>query len=213
MQSSWKRPALACLAGSFVTLKPLDPTHDTDQLYNISHGDQKKESVWKYLSYGPFHSAEEMSRLYSSQMSGIDPLAWTAHCNARKTQVGITTLMSIVPDHGRAEIGHVWFCTEVHRTKINTEAQYLLLKYLFEDLGYRRVEWKCDAQNHASRTAATRMGFLFEGRFRQHMVIRGRNRDTDWFAMCDKDWPRCRDNFEKWLYGPEGISLSELNTA
>ena len=160
------------------------------------------------MNYGPFHSPEEMRLFYSSQMSGKDPLAWPAHCNARKTQVGITTLMAIVPDHGRAEIGHVWFCTEVHRTRINTEAQYPV-----EDLGYRRVEWKCDAQNHASRTTATRMGFLFEGRFRQHMVIRGRNPDTDWFALCDKDWSRSRDNFEKWLYGPEGISLTELNTA
>ncbi|WP_167407769.1 GNAT family N-acetyltransferase [Nostoc flagelliforme] len=117
----------------------------------------------------------------------------------------------IVPNHGRAEIGHVWFSPTVHKTKVNTESQFLLLKHLFDHHLYRRVEWKCDTLNQASRTTATRMGFLYEGRFRQHMVIRGRNRDTDWFAMTDKEWGRCKINFEKWLYGDEKLSLMELN--
>src|SRR5205085_959510 len=99
--------------------------------------------------------------------------------NSSNSQVGIVGLLAIFPNHGRAEIGHVWFSPSVHITKVNTESQFLLLKHLFDHHLYRRVEWKCDTLNHASRTTATRMGFLYVGRFRQHMVIRGRNRDTD----------------------------------
>jgi RimJ/RimL family protein N-acetyltransferase len=210
--SSWSHPALKQLVGGTVTLKPLDVGGDIGALYKISHGTPEKESVWNYLFYGPFGSPEEMGAWYSENMAGKqDPLVWTVVSNERPGPVGVVSLLAIVPAHGRAEIGHVWLGTAVHRSKVNTETQYLLLKYLFDELGYRRVEWKCDALNHASRTAAARMGFVFEGRFRQHMVVRGRNRDTDWFAMTDKEWPRCRSHFERWLYSGEKVSLAELN--
>ena len=120
-------------------------------------------------------------------------------------------LLNIVPLHGRVEIGHVWFSPDAHKTKINTESQYLLLKHLFDEQRYRRVEWKCDAGNQASRATAARMGFAFEGRFRQHMVLRNRNRDTDWFAMTDKGWPRCKGNFERWVVFRRETPLAELN--
>ncbi|MDZ8080693.1 MAG: GNAT family protein [Nostoc sp. DcaGUA01] len=142
-----------------------------------------------------------------------DPLTWTVFENSGNTPVGIVALLAIAHNHGRAEIGHVWFTPAVHKSKVNTESQFLLLQHLFDRHSYRRVEWKCDSLNHASRTTAARMGFIYEGRFRQHMFVRGKNRDTDWFAMTDKEWPRCKNNFEKWLYSNEKISLMELNNS
>jgi RimJ/RimL family protein N-acetyltransferase len=140
-----------------------------------------------------------------------DPLTWTVFENSVNIPVGVVALQAITPNHGRAEIGHVWFTPSVHKSKVNTESQFLLLQHLFDRHNYRRVEWKCDALNHASRTAAARMGFIYEGRFRQHMFVRGKNRDTDWFAITDKEWERCKANFEKWLYSGEKLSLMELN--
>lgn len=209
---NWRSPEHIQLNGQFVTLKPLVPERDVDSLYSGSHGTPEKEAVWNYLFYGPFDSPSAMKDWMEMDMIGkSDPLTWTVFENSSTSQVGIVALLAIVPNHGRAEIGHVWFSPAVHKSKVNTESQFLLLQHLFDDHLYRRVEWKCDALNHASRTTAARMGFLYEGRFRQHMVIRGRNRDTDWFAMTDKEWGRCKANFEKWLYSGEKLSLMELN--
>jgi RimJ/RimL family protein N-acetyltransferase len=113
---------------------------------------------------------------------------------------------------GTLELGNIWYSTIVHHTKINTEVVYLMLKEIFDELNYRRVEWKCDALNARSRAAALRLGFSFEGIFRQHYIIKGRNRDTAWFSMIDKEWPTIKNNIKKWLYTDEGnISLSEIN--
>lgn len=212
LQRNWQEPEHIDLVGEFVTLKPLVPTRDVAALYAGSHGTPEQEAVWNYLFYGPFESPAAMQQWMETQMIGKpDLLTWTVFANSHSSPVGIVALLAIVPTHGRAEIGHVWFSPAVHKTKVNTESQFLLLRHLFDRHAYRRVEWKCDSLNHASRTAAARMGFLYEGRFRQHMVIRGRNRDTDWFAMTDKEWERCKANFEKWLYSGEPLSLTELN--
>ena len=209
---NWRSPEHIQLSGQFVTLKPLVSERDVDRLYSGSHGTPEKEAVWSYLFYGPFDSPSAMKAWMERDMIGKpDPLTWTVFENSSNSQVGIVALLAIVPDCGRAEIGHVWFSAAVHKSKVNTESQFLLLQHLFDDHLYRRVEWKCDSLNHASRTTAARMGFLYEGRFRQHMVMRGRNRDTDWFAMTDKEWTRCQTNFEKWLYSNEKLSLTELN--
>ena len=211
-QHTWQAPELIQLSGQFVTLLPLIPERDADALYAVSHGDLEKEAVWNYLFYGPFASPTSMKDWMEKDMTGkSDPLTWTVFENSANTQVGIVALLAIVPDHGRAEIGHVWFTPAVHKSKVNTESQFLILKHLFDRHSYRRVQWKCDSLNHASRTTATRMGFIYEGRFRQHMFVRGRNRDTDWFAMTDKEWSRCKGNFEKWLYSHEKVSLMQLN--
>ncbi|MEA5506486.1 GNAT family protein [Halotia wernerae UHCC 0503] len=200
-QQIWQSPDFLQLDGQFVTLKPLVPERDVEALFAASHGTPEKEAVWNYLFYGSFDNSSAMQDWMERDMIGqSDPLTWTVFENSSNFQVGIVALLAIAPDHGRAEIGHVWFTSAVHKGKVNTESQFLLLRHLFEHHVYRRVEWKCDALNHASRTTATRMGFLYEGRFRQHMVVRGKNRDTDWFAMTDKEWRRCKANFEKWLY-------------
>ncbi len=212
MKKLWPAPAPREFTGQHVRLTACDPANHGDTLYALSHGSPERLAVWQHLPYGPFTSAAELSAWYQQLVAGkTDPLIWTVLDLATSQPVGITGLLAIVPAHGRAEIGHVWFSPTVQRTATNTEAQYLLLKYLFDELQYRRVEWKCDSGNHASRTTATRMGFTFEGRFRQHMIVRGRNRDTDWFAMTDKEWPLRRANFERWLYAGERLSLMELN--
>ena len=112
---------------------------------------------------------------------------------------GVASYLRITPDHGVIEIGHIWFGASLRRTSAATEAIYLLAAHAFDDLGYRRLEWKCDALNRASRRAAERFGFQFEGVFRQHMVVKGRNRDTAWFAITDEEWPAVRAGFRAWL--------------
>jgi RimJ/RimL family protein N-acetyltransferase len=107
--------------------------------------------------------------------------------------------LRMTPEHGSIEIGHIWFGAALQRTPQATEAIFLLARHVFDDLGYRRLEWKCDAANARSRRAAERFGFSYEGTFRHHMVVRGRNRDTAWFAIVDDDWPAVSDGFERWL--------------
>ena len=125
--------------------------------------------------------------------------------------------MSIVPEHGVTEIGHIWLSPQLQRTRQATEAIYLMSRHAFDELGNRRLEWKCDAANAASRRAAQRFGFTFEGVFRQHRVVKGRNRDTAWYSITDTEWPRCRAAFEAWLapenfdaHGEQRRSLADI---
>ena len=156
---NWRSPEHIQLSGQFVTLKPLVPERDVDRLYSESHGTPEKEAVWSYMFYGPFDSPSAMKAWMERDMIGKpDPLTWTVFENSSNSQVGIVALLAIVPDCGRAEIGHVWFSAAVHRSKVNTESQFLLLQNLLDAHLYRRVEWKCDALNHASRTTAFENG-------------------------------------------------------
>jgi len=141
-----------------------------------------------------------------------DPIFFTVTHLGDGAKVGMVSIMSIVPEMGRAELGHIWYVPEVQRTKVNTETVFLLLNYLFVELHYRRVEWKCDARNERSRNAALRLGFSFEGIFRQHMVVKGLNRDTAWFALLDHEWPRTKANLSHWLYEDDRLSLRSLNS-
>jgi len=118
------------------------------------------------------------------------------------------SIMRIMPAHGVAELGFIWYAPKAQRTKANTEANYLLLRHCFADLGYRRMEWKCNADNARSRAAALRLGYSFEGIFRQHLVVKGRNRDTAWFAMLDHEWPRIATAMDAWLQADGSQSLA-----
>ena len=199
------------LAGRHAALTPLDPEQDAAALYAASHGSADKLAIWTYLPYGPFDGAAAMAA-WLRDHGQQDPLLFTVRALAEGGRpVGVTSLLSIVPAMRRLEIGHIWYTPSVQRTRLTTEATYLLLCQAFA-LGYRRVEWKCNALNARSRAAAERFGFRPEGTFRQHMIVRGRNRDTAWYAMLDGDWPAVKANFERWLYadGPQP-SLRELN--
>ena len=129
---------------------------------------------------------------------------------SRGQRVGMAALLNIVPAHGRVEIGSIWYSPLVQKTRVNTEVTYLFLKTLFREFHYRRVEWKCDNDNLASKQAALRMGFIYEGLFRQHMRVKGKNRDTAWFAILDADWPALEVNFDAYLSG-KADSLTRLN--
>ena len=165
--------------------------------------------LWRYLPYGPFSDVQSYRAWLDRTESVDDPLFFTVR--KQNQPVGVISILSIEPADGRAELGHIWYSPIVQRTKVNTESVYLLLRYLFDDLHYRRVEWKCNNNNEASKRAAQRLGFQYEGLFRQHRIIKGENRDTAWFSMLDKEWTGRKANLERWLYEDDSLSLSQLN--
>ena len=199
--------------GEHVLLQPVDPDRDALLLYACSHGSPDVEALWTYMGYGPFTSESEMRSWLATCSETADPLFLTVVSQSTSTPVGMVSYLNIVPDAWRLELGHIWYSPAVQRSRVNTEAVYLMLRESFETLGYRRVEWKCDALNARSRAAALRLGFQFEGIFRQHLIYKGRNRDTAWFAMLDTDWPSIKPNVERWLYQNEdgSLSLTDLN--
>lgn len=197
--------------GQFVVLTPSDPGRDASELFVNSHEPPENRALWEFMPRGPFADADDFREWMRSWGGTPDTIPFTISLADSGRRVGMISMMRITPAHGVAELGWIWYAPDVQRTKVNTETVYLLLRHLFDDLGYRRVEWKCDAQNTRSRTAALRLGFTFEGIFRQHMIIKGRNRDTAWFAMLNHEWPARRANFERWLYTADSPSLSQLN--
>ena len=148
--------------------------------------------------YEPFADAGEMLAWLEECARSDDPLFLTVVAH-QAGPVGMAAFLNVEPAHRRLEIGHIWYAPSAQRTEANTEAAYLMMREAFDELGYRRVEWKCDALNERSRVAALRLGFMFEGVFRQHMIVRGRNRDSAWFSLLDKEWPEARDALERWL--------------
>jgi RimJ/RimL family protein N-acetyltransferase len=187
-------PAHEVLRGDRVSLEPLDPAR-AEELQAAAAGDQH---LWDYLPYGPFADAEAMRAHLAAQAASADPLFFAIVDAAGGRACGVASYLRIEPAHGVIEIGHIWFGAPLQRTPAATEAIYLLARHAF-DLGNRRLEWKCDAGNARSRRAAERFGFTYEGVFRQHMIVKGRNRDTAWFALLDGDWPAVRARFEAWL--------------
>lgn len=137
-------------------------------------------------------------------------IVYTVRDKASGRCVGSISLMAIRPEHGAAELGNIWYAPAAQRTKVNTEACHLLLNHCFVHLGYRRLEWKCNSLNAPSHRAALRLGFTFEGTFRQHMIVKGENRDTVWFSMLDHEWPRIAAAQQRWLYGDTPETLGAL---
>jgi RimJ/RimL family protein N-acetyltransferase len=194
------RPGPAPLAGRFGRLEKLAPSHAASLWDAVKHADH----IWTYMpSYGPFPDATAFTQWVAARATLDDPYSYAIVATDGRA-VGIIALMAIRPEHRVVEVGNVVYAPAIQRTPLATEAQYLLAAYVFETLGYRRYEWKCDALNAASRRAALRYGFGFEGIFRQHMIGRGRNRDTAWYAMLDGDWPARKAAFERWL-APENF--------
>lgn len=197
--------------GRHVRLTPLRADEDAAELFQAGHEPAEAQAIWRHLWYGPFASETDFRDWLRTLEAGTDPLYFTVTSRQDGRRVGMISIMRITPEHGVAELGHIWYGRAAQRTPANTEAVFLLLRHLFDDLGYRRVEWKCDAENARSRAAALRLGFQFEGLFRQHMIVKGRNRDTAWFAMLNTDWPARKANFERCLASDGRVSLSALN--
>ena len=213
----WKparRPERAPIDGETVRLEPVDPSRHAIELFTASLG---APALWDYLAYGPFPNQNLFTEWLRGRAASDDPLFYAVVDRDSGTARGMASLMRVDPENGVIETGHIWFAPVLQRTRQATEAIYLLARHSFDDLGYRRFEWKCDSLNQPSRRAAERFGFVFEGVFRQHMVIKGRNRDTAWFSMLDGEWPLVRAAFEGWL-APENFdeagrqrrSLAEL---
>ena len=180
------------LRGRHVTLRPVTPD-DAEALFAVS----QDPGIWTYLPYGPYESVEAMRSRLAEIEGSADPLFYAVVRDGKPQ--GIVSYLRIDPENGSVEIGHIWFGTPLQRTTAATEAIYLLAKHAIDDLGYRRFEWKCNDLNAPSKAAARRFGFTFEGVFRQHMIIKGANRDTAWFSMLDREWPERRARFERWL--------------
>jgi len=211
------RPEPTVLRGQFVTLAPLDPEAHAAPLYEATHGSDA-EHLWLYLFDGPFPNLAAFAAALEQKASSTDSVFHAILDNASGSAVGYASFMRIEPLHRCMEVGNVLFTPSLQRTPGAAEAMYLMARHAFEDLGYRRYEWKCNALHWRSRRAALRLGFTFEGVFRQHMIVKGCNRDTAWFSMLDSEWPARKANLERWLAssnfdieGNQRLSLSRLN--
>ncbi len=211
-----RRPEPVVLEGRYGRVERLRPDHDAD-LWNVVKG---HDPIWTYLStYGPFANLAEFSKWLDGRVALDDPYSY-AIIDSSGHAIGIATLMEIRTAMRVIEVGHIIYSPALQRTPLGTEAQYLLARYAFETLGYRRYEWKCNALNAPSRRAALRYGFVYEGTLRQRMIAKGHNRDDAYFSMLDGEWPARKAAFERWLApenfdatGKQKTSLSELNTA
>lgn len=192
-------PSREALRSSHVLLRPLDAATDAEPLFEASHPPNGDPAIWTYLFEGPYESPEQMADDLAKFGRSDDPFFYTVVRLADHLPLGLTSYLRIAPEHGSIEIGNIWFGPPLQRTTAASEAIYLLARHAFDDLGYRRLEWKCNALNAASRRAAERFGFTFEGVFRKHYVVKGRNRDTAWYSIVDDEWPTVRDGFEAWL--------------
>lgn len=188
-------PSGEMLEGRYARLEPLSAEAHAALLFGAYEG---HDQVWDYLPYGPFHSAAAYHRWVRSVAGQPDPLFYAVYDKDAGAWGGVATLMRINPEAGSIETGHINLAPQLQGTRASTETFILLMKWAFE-AGYRRFEWKCDALNKPSRRAAQRLGLSYEGVFRQHVVVKGRNRDTAWFAAIDKDWPALSTAYDVWL--------------
>jgi RimJ/RimL family protein N-acetyltransferase len=201
------------MEGRHCRLHPLDPYAHADDLCD-AHAADTDGRGWTYLAYGPFATREALRAWIADVAAGEDPLFFAVIDGATGRAVGQASFLRIDPAAGSVEVGHIRFSPALQRTALATEAMHLMMARAF-GLGYRRYEWKCDALNAPSRTAARRLGFSFEGLFRQATVYRGRNRDTAWFSILDREWPAIDAGFRAWLdpsnFDADGRQRTRLN--
>jgi len=188
-------PAGQPLDGRWVRLERMDPDAHAADLHRAFSG---HEALWDYMPYGPFASAAGYHRWAKDTASGTDPLFYVLRDRATGHCGGVASYLRISPDAGSIEVGHICLSPEISRGRAWTEAMYLLMAQAFV-AGFRRCEWKCNALNLASRRAAQRLGFSYEGTFRQMSVVKGRNRDTAWFSVIDREWPALSEAYAAWL--------------
>lgn len=194
------KPAAVTLRGRCGVIEKFEPAKHAESLWDAIAGD---DELWTYMWYGPFAARADFDKFAEVLAKREDPFAYAIIDNSSNV-LGVATLMEIRPANRVIEVGGIFYAKALRHTPLATEAQFLLMRYAFEELRYRRYEWKCDSLNAPSRRAAERFGFTFEGIFRQHMIIKGRNRDTAWFAIVDSEWPKLKRAFEAWL-APENF--------
>jgi RimJ/RimL family protein N-acetyltransferase len=213
-----QRPQQQPLVGRFCTVEPLDMARHARDLFEANSLDRENR-MWTYLFSGPYASFEEYERWLAERAPGTDPLFRAIVSRETGRAVGLGAFMRIDPAMGSIEVGHIAMSPLLQRSPAATEAMYLMMRHAFE-LGYRRYEWKCDSLNEKSRRAAERLGFTYEGLFRQAIVYKGRSRDTAWYSIIDAEWPRVREAFERWLDpgnfdadGRQRASLAQIRAA
>ena len=201
------------IEGSSVRLERLSATAHGEALWNAIGG-QHNDKLWRYMHEGPFHDREPFDGCLRAKSEAVDRVYYAIVDRPSDRALGLAALMRIDKENRVLEVGSIVYSTSLQRTRGATEAMYLLARYVFEELGYRRYEWKCNTLNEPSRKAALRLGFTFEGIFRQHMIVKGENRDTAWFSLLDSEWPQRKAEFERWLnasnFDKDGKQLSRL---
>lgn len=202
------------MVGRTCTVEPLVPERHAADLYAANSLD-KQGSNWTYLGYGPFETLDEYRAWLDHDCAGDDPLFHAVIDNSTGLAIGIASFLRATPQVGVIEVGHINFSPLAQRTQAATEAMFLLMQRVFDELGYRRYEWKCDALNARSLAAAKRLGFRHEGTFRQATMYKGRNRDTAWFSIIDSEWPALREAFNQWLapsnFDEQGLQRTSLS--
>ncbi len=186
------------MLGRFCRVEPLDPARHAADLFAANRADAEGR-IWTYLPYGPFDTVEAYGQWVGEMTRDGDPMFYAIVDKASGKASGVASYLRITPAQGVIEVGHINYSPALQRTRIASEAICLMAAHVFDDLGYRRFEWKCDDQNAASMRAAVRFGFSYEGTFRQDMVVKGRNRDSAWFSILDSEWPAAKAAFQAWL--------------
>ncbi|MEM6049860.1 GNAT family protein [Erwinia sp. P7711] len=209
------RPERVVLSGRFCRLEPLESEKHFNDLYE-AYGKAPDGRDWTYMFTGPFEDENQFRGHLNAAATSSDAVHFAVIDLKNSRAVGTLALMRIEPVHGVMEVGHVTFSPALKRTPLSTEAHFLLMTYAFDRLGYRRYEWKCDSLNAPSRKAAERLGFTFEGIFRQALIYKGRTRDTAWFSIIDSEWQTLRTGFERWLsagnFDADGQQIQRLST-
>lgn len=205
-------PPRIVLEGRYARVEPLDMEKHSRELFEAN---RLSDAIWNYLPYGPFQELEDYQAWMRATCLGEDPFFFAIVDKADGKAKGVASYLAIVPEHGSIEVGHLNFSPLLQRTRVSTEAMYLMMKNIFQ-LGYRRYEWKANALNERSRSLAQRLGFSYEGVFRNHKVARGRNRDTAWYACIDDEFPKLQEAFETYLapenFDFEGVQLRSLSS-
>lgn len=212
-------PSRAAMTGRYCTLEALDAERHAADLFAANSLDVSGAN-WTYLPAGPYASLDAYAAWVRAASAGADPLFFAVVDAHTRRATGVASYLRIFPESGSIEIGHINFTPLLQRTRTATEAIFLMMRRAFDELGYRRYEWKCDALNAPSRAAALRFGFSYEGLFRQALIYKGRNRDTAWFSIIDSEWPALKRAYERWLDpanfvadGKQRVSLATLIAA
>ena len=193
-----KLPSKNRLNGKYITLEPININKHAKDLY-VNFSQDKKNTIWTYLPYGPFKSYGDFKKWLESFCSKKDPFFYAIYAKRHKQYCGMASYLRITPEHGSIEVGHINYSPILQNTAEGTETMYLMMKNAFEVLGNRRYEWKCNNLNNGSKKAALRLGFKFEGVFRQMFVSKGRNRDSAWFSIIDKEWKKLKKAYQRFL--------------
>ena len=202
-----KLPSKKKLIGKYCFLEPINIRKHSKDLYKNFSLD-KKNIIWTYLPYGPFKSYGSFKKWLKSFCLNKDPFFYAIYSKKHKQYCGMVSYLRITPEHGSIEVGHINYSPILQNTVEGTETMYLMMKNVFDDLRYRRYEWKCNNLNSSSKYAAERLGFKFEGIFRQMLIFKGRNRDTAWYSIIDKEWPNYK---KKYLFYLKKSNFTKVN--